>query len=198
MRRQTKPHGLAARWPLRPLDVDPFHLPARYALPVRSAAGGQAEEQDSIFITREQVAVERCREGRPVQRQTLAVAAFAGVAVRIARLAGATPTFAISVNLHHEEPDLCLPLHMANDLCDAGARWLSWGRMLKLPLLLPTPDGDWREAKGAPGRLTLGPPAPRSPRLALAGRRSRMSAVREVGSMTNLVRIEGIEIIART
>lgn len=201
MRRQSKPQGLAARWPVRPLDVDPFHLPARYALPVCSAAGGQADRQaggqDNILITRDRVAVERTAAGARLEATSCEVGEFEGVAIRIDRAGEGAQAFVISVNLHHDEPDLCLPLHVAFDMYDVGARWQSWGRALALPLLLPSPDGGWREPDETPGRLFTRAPSPRHPRLLLAGRRSRMSAVREVGRLDQSTVFAGAEIIAR-
>lgn len=196
MRRQTKPQGLAARWPVRPLDVDPFHLPARFVLPVCSPAGGQVT-QDNILITSQAVAVEHNMPGALRRIAQVAVKDFQGVAIRIDRLGDGPQAFAISVNLQHDEPDFCIPLHMAFDMCDASARWQSWGRALSLPLLMPTPDGGWREPDEVPGRMIVREAFRRHPRLALKQRRSLMSAVREVGRFEGLDVLPGDEIIAR-
>lgn len=197
MRRQTKPQGLAARWSACPLDVDPYHLPARYTLPVSSAAGGPAVTQDNILITPQAVAVGQEHLGTKTHVQETAVEEFSGIAIRVDRLGNGPQAFVISVNLHHDEPDLCIPVHMAFDMTGACERWQSWGRALKLPLLLPTPDGGWREPDEVPGKLIIRAPYRRHSRLVLKKRRSLMSAVRETGRFDGFEVIAGTEIIAR-
>lgn len=197
MRRQTKPQGLADRWTVRPLDIDPFQLPARFALPVQSITGLRAAARDHIRIDANSVAVERAAGEGPMSVERHSFDAFSGIAIRMDGASGTDADFAISVNLHHDDPDLCIPLHVAFDMDDAGARWQSWARALNLPLLLPAADGGWREPAEAPGKLTLKRAIPRAPRRALAKRRSRMSAVREAGQSGPTATLSGAEIIAR-
>ena len=197
MRRQTKPQGLAARWPLRPLDIDPFRLPVQYSLPVVSATGQASQACDRIEIGRNAIAVEHAGAGLPAVRRRFAFEDFSGVAVRIEPLGDAGDGYAVSVNLHHPDPKLCFPLHVSLDMMDVGARWQSWARALKLPLLLPAPDGSWREPIARLGKLAVNRPYPRSARLALKGRRSVMSSLREMGAPGPMLRVCGAEIIAR-
>lgn len=191
-----RPQGLAARWAARPLDVDPFQLPARFALPLCEASGRPPRLQDSVVISGDSVAVERAETGGA--RTRLPLDEFTGVAIRFDRLPADGRGLVISVNLHHGDPDLCIPVHIAFDLCDAGARWQSWGQRLKLPLLLPTPDGEWREPDDYPGKLVVRRPFARNPRQALKCRRSLFSAVRETGHCRPMPILPGTEIIART
>ena len=83
MRRQTKPQGLAARWLARPLDIDPFQLPARFDLPVQAAPDRARRALDRIEIDPQSIAVEReGAAGAPI-RQQLPLADFSGVAIRM-------------------------------------------------------------------------------------------------------------------
>ncbi len=191
------PQGLAARWPVRPLDIDPFRLPAHFALDVCGTSGQAPEARDLIIISPDAVAVEREVPGARTVRETLAADAFSGVAVHMELYGEDERDFAISVNLHHEDPRLCIPLHMAFDMDGVGARCQSWARALRLPLLLPARDGTWCELGTRLGRLTVGPPSPRSPRLLLATRRSLTASLRQVGMAKDRGRIRGAEITAR-
>lgn len=195
MGRQAKPQGLAERWLAHDLDVDPSHLPARFALPVGDADGRSAGAQDTITIGRDAVAVEH---GERANRQIVPIGDFEGVAVRLDRLPHDGSSFVISVNLQHDNPDLCVPVHIAFDMTVVTARWQDWGRALRLPLLLPAGDGGWQEPTEYPGKLVVRRPSPRSARAALRGRRSLFSAVREVGHWGPAPILCGTEIIART
>lgn len=198
MRRQTNTQpGLAARWPVRPMDVDPFQLPARFSLPVKSVAGKLMGARDRIRIEGGRIAVEREVLGRRAIVREYRAQDFSGVAIRAALVGENGDTFAVSVNLHHADPELCIPLHMSFDMNDVNARWQSWGRALGLPLLAPSPDGTWREPVARLGRLAVGPAFGRQARKALAGRRSWMSALRETGRRGDMPMLGGTEIIAR-
>ena len=197
MRRQTQPHGLAVRWPLRPLDIDPYGLPVRFALPVDSDADQAPEARDLIEINQGAIVVEHQVSGHRSVRRALPLDDFSGIAIRIESLVDEIDGFATSVNLHHPDPKLCFPLHMSYDISDIGARWQSWGRALKLPLLLPALDGSWREPIERFGKLKVNPPHVRPARLALNARRSAISSVRDTGDQNLIHHIAGEELIAR-
>lgn len=197
MRRQTQPQGLAARWPVHPLDIDPFRLPVAFTLDVAGASGGPAQARDHITISRTTVSVKRALCGTAVAFESLALDEFSGVTVRLEARDGDSGAFAVSVNLHHHDPHLCIPLFVAFDMDDVGARCQSWARALRLPLLLPALDGAWREAAPRLGRLVVGRPRMRDTRLALRPRRSQAASFREVGMQLAPKRLEGVEIIAR-
>lgn len=197
MRRQTKPQGLAARWLARPLDIDPYQLPARFDLPVQGAQERARRILDRIEINRQSIAVEREGDAGASVRQHLPLDAFSGVAIRMEPVGDDCESFAVSVNLHHEDPDLCIPLHVAFDLMEVNARWQSWGRALGLPLLVPGLDGAWIEPLQRIGKVRVSRHCARPPRKVLSVRRSCLSAVREVGDKRPAQKITGAEIIAR-
>ena len=75
----------------------------------------------------------------------LPLAAFRGVAIRLAHKANENPT-AIAVVLEHGDPALSLPLYASSESDDIVAEWReSWGRVLGLPLLVAEGDGSLRE-----------------------------------------------------
>lgn len=197
VRRQTQPHGLAVRWPLRPLDVDPYGLPVRFALPVDSDAVQARAARDLIEIRQSSIAVEHQVSGHPSVRRALPLEDFSGIAIRIESLDDGLDGFAMSVNLHHPDPKLCFPLHMSCDMSNIGARWQSWGRALNLPLLLPELDGSWCEQIELFGKLKVNPPHMRPARLALNARRSAISSVRDMGDLKLIHNVAGEELIAR-
>jgi len=197
VRRQTQPHGLAARWVMSPMDLDPYALPVRYALTVMSDAEDARDACDLIEINQGSIAVEHQVSGVPSVSRTLPLENFLGIAIRIESLDDGHDGFAISVNLHHPDPKLCFVLHMSYDMSDVCARWQSWGNALKLPLLLPSLDGSWREPIDRFGKLKVNPPYVRPARLALNARRSAISSVREIGDPRLVHSVAGAELIAR-
>ena len=197
MRRQTQPHGLAARWVMSPVDIEPYALPVRYVLTVMSDEDHARDARDLIEINRGTIAVEHQVSGVPSVSRNLPLEDFLGIAIRIESLDDGHDGFAISVNLHHPDPKLCFPLHMSYDMSDVCARWQSWGNTLTLPLLLPALDGSWREPIDRFGKLKVNPPHVRPARLALNARRSAISSIREMGDPTLEHQIGGAELIAR-
>lgn len=179
------------------MDVDPFQLPARFSLPVKSVAGKLMGARDRIRIEGGTIAVEREVFGRRAVVREFRAQDFTGIAIRAAVVGEDGDRFAVSVNLHHADPELCIPLHVSFDMNDVNARWQSWARALGLPLLMPSPDGNWREPVKRLGRLTVGQAFGRQARKSLAGRRSCMSGLRETGRREQMRMLRGTEIIAR-
>lgn len=198
MRRQTQPHGLAARWCVRALDLDPRKLPVRYSLQVETCADERRAARDLIEIMPGGLSVLHEVSGHFPVKRAFTWEEFSGVAVRVEVLDNTGENFAVSVNLHHADPKLCFPLHMSDCMDDVCARWQGWGRVLRLPLLLPTADGGWREPVERFGKLLVNPPCGRSVRLGLASRRSGYSSIREMGNPALISQVDGHELIART
>ncbi len=198
MRRQTKPQGLVDRWVKHPFEIDPFSLPACFSLRANNLAGHLCHAKDIVTIDSETVIVQPEYCGIRMRPNSFQLSEFRGIAVRITPCEKLENEFAISVNLHHDRKRLCLPLYMTFDFGNVAARWQAWGRVLKLPLLLPTLDGNWREAVERLGKVTIGQPCPRNARLLLAARRPIFPFFRETGHSDNLQVINGREIIARS
>ena len=119
--------------------LDPFSLPVRFAI-----ADAAADEHLRIVdLHRERVVLHRRVRGMRMALN-LPLAAFRGVAIRLAHKANENPT-AITVVLEHGDPALSLPLYASSESDDIVAEWRSWGRVLGLPLLVAEGDGSLRE-----------------------------------------------------
>lgn len=197
MRRQTQSQGLAARWQPAPLDVNPFQLPARFNLSVESSTGTALTDWDHIIVRQGAITIERDVPGVGYCREEHAIETFSGVAIRIDTTDASPEGFVVSVNLHHADPELCIPLHMAFDMNDASAHWQSWSRILGLPLLLAASDGTWREPVERLGKLVVHDAYARNPRLCLKRRHSHVSSTRSKAAGRNRAPLHSREIIAR-
>jgi hypothetical protein len=121
------------------LRLDPFSLPVRF-----EAADDAADERRRVVdLHRERVVLRRSVGGMRMALN-MPVAAFRGVAIRVAGEAG-TPPSSIAVVLEHTDPALSLPLFSSPETSDIVAEWQSWGRVLGLPLLVAEGDGSLRE-----------------------------------------------------
>jgi Family of unknown function (DUF6101) len=174
--------------------LDPF------ALPVRFAASDQAADERVRYVElhRERVVLRRALRGIKMA-VALPVAAYRGVAIRTEPPAGEA-SGAVTIVLDHADPALSLVLYRATDGTDIVAEWQSWGRVLRLPLLVAGPDGALREPFERVGALCVAAPAARRRRRsALKARRAALPLRRRMGSIprTPLVHRGEREIIAR-
>ena len=112
--------------------------------------------------------------------------AFTGVAARAEEDAEGRVT--VTLELLHADPQLCVPLLIANDLDHVAGDWREWSRLLSLPMLMV-------EADGSVSTLEVEPRS--SDRRRRASRRPRFLMRRATGSALIAMRIEGVEIIAR-
>jgi hypothetical protein len=175
--------------------LDPFSLPVRF-----TAHDEAADERLRVVdLHRERVVLRRSVRGVRMALN-LPVAAFRGVAIRMAFAESeATPTN-IAVVLEHGDPALSLPLFSANECDDIVAEWQSWGRVLGLPLLVAETDGSLREPFARVGALRVQAPTWRRRRRgAIAKRRPSRLLRRRPGSLpaSPVVHRDEREIIAR-
>jgi hypothetical protein len=128
----------------------------------------------------------------------LPLAAFRGVAIRIAARANENPA-AVTVVLEHGDPELSLPLYASSEGDDIVAEWQSWGRVLGLPLLVAEQDGSLREPFTRLGAVRIEAPASRRRGTAIAHRRPTRLLRRRPGALasTPVVHRGEREIIAR-
>jgi hypothetical protein len=133
--------------------------------------------------------------GLPVNLQ-IPLRAFVGVAVRMVPV-GTNGDIEVTVELHHRDPALCLPLVVSDDPAEVAADWQAWGRALGLPLLLVRQDGEIEAPLNQMGEMTLLPSKPRRRHSYFAGRRPRFLARRKPGGEIMLERVSAREIIAR-
>jgi uncharacterized protein DUF6101 len=174
--------------------LDPFSLPVRF-----EAADAEADEHRRIVdLHRERVVLHRSVRGMRMALD-LPLAAFRGVAIRLAARANETPP-ALAVVLEHGDPALSLPLYASNESDDIVAEWQSWGRVLGLPLLVTEQDGSLREPFTRLGAVRIEAPASRRRHSTAIARRRPTRLLRRrpgVRASTPVIHRGEREIIAR-
>jgi hypothetical protein len=120
---------------------------------------------------------------------------FAGVAARAIDHGNGEVT--VTLELHHKDPALCIPLLVAHDLYDIAADWRAWSDAYRIPMLMVEADGIARQLDEH--LLTAGskPPKPRRRHSYFAERRPRFLVRRTTGKLGVTMKISGKEIIAR-
>lgn len=121
--------------------------------------------------------------------------AFLGVAARAIDHGNGEVT--VTLELHHSDPDLCVPLLVAHDLCDIAADWRAWAEAYRIPMLMVEADGVARPLEPQIGDVRTSPVKPRRRHSYFADRRPRFLVRRSTGSLGIMMRIDGREIIAR-
>ena len=140
MRRQATTSRLAPAGSSRDERLDPFALPLRF-----EATDHTADQRvRTIELHPERVVLRR--EFRGIKMAVnLPVTAYLGVAIRMEPPSEET-IGAVTIVLEHPDRELSLTLYRATDTFDILAEWQSWGRTLRLPLLVAEPDGGLRSA----------------------------------------------------
>lgn len=185
-------HGLKPVWAGRDLRLDPFRLPQAVSYATADAHG------DVHFTVSERGAV--IRRTLPNAHLPVSIAlpprAFAGVAARAVEEDG---EITVTLELHHVDPALCVPLLVAHDLNDVAADWKSWACAFTLPMLMIETDGTVTTiddgslfASEAKAQCR---PARRMP--GMKDRRPRLRARRKLKGLGVRCVVNGREIIAR-
>ena len=179
-------------WAGSVLRLDPEHLPQQVSYWARNESGEIAITLDKRGAV--------LRRALPSSRLPVSVAlparVFMGVAARAIDHGDGEVT--VTLELHHTDPELCVPLLVAHDLDDIAADWRSWAASYNLPMLMVEADGVARPLDRQLGAVHLGRPRPRRRYSFFADRRPRFLVRRRTGSLgiARLV-IDGEEIIAR-
>ncbi|MDO9415703.1 DUF6101 family protein [Pararhizobium sp.] len=121
--------------------------------------------------------------------------AFKGVAARAIDHGNGDVT--VTLELHHEDQDLCIPLLVAHDLADIAADWRSWSEAYNIPMLMVEADGVARPLEEHLGDVRTRAVKPRRRHSFFADRRPRFLVRRSTGSLGVQMKIDGREIIAR-
>jgi hypothetical protein len=120
---------------------------------------------------------------------------FRGVAARAIDHGDGRVT--VTLELHHDDPDLSIPLLVAHDLCDIAADWRSWADAYNIPMLMVEADGVARPLEEHLTNIANKNSKPRRRHSYFAERRPRFLVRRSVGRLGVTMKIEGEEIIAR-
>lgn len=183
--------GLKPVWAGCNMRLDPYHLPQAVSYAARDDFG------DVSFTIDHRGAVIR----RTLEMSSLPVTiamparAFRGVAARA--LEDTTGMVTVTLELLHDDPRLCVPLLVADDLDDVAADWRAWAEAYRLPMMLFEADGVARTLDDSVGTVRTDPPQPRRKRRPSDAKRPRFLARRKTGNLGLRLVIGGEEIIAR-
>lgn len=178
-------------WAIETLRLDPARFPQQICI------SGTDGDNDVTITLDERGAVLRktlSSSGLPISF-ALPARAFRGVAARAIDHGDGKVT--VTLELHHNDPELCIPLLVAHDLCDIAADWKSWSEAYRIPMLMVEADGVARPLEEHIGDIRTRETAPRRRHSYFAGRRPRFLVRRTTGKLGVAMKIEGKEIIAR-
>jgi len=121
--------------------------------------------------------------------------AFKGVAARAIEDAHGNVT--VTLELHHHDRELCVPLLCAHDMQDISADWHSWSRLMKLPMLIVGVDGEPTAVQATLGEIMIEQPWERRKRITTLNHRPNFLRRRKMGSVGPVEKLTAAEIIAR-
>lgn len=182
----------APKWASRTLRLDPYRLPHSVSL--------DRGVQFSYNIDRTGAVMRRqlgC--GLPVS-MALPNKSFKGIAARV--IAGDKGNSIFTLELHHYDPDLCLPVLVADNLDDIAADWHAWSRMMRLPMLIVDEDNIAIPVREQLGMILVEEPHERRKRITIVRHRPwflrrRKTGVQFEGNDIVLRKLDAKEIIAR-
>ncbi|MBP1850376.1 DUF6101 family protein [Rhizobium halophytocola] len=182
---------LKPAWAGATLRLDPARFPQHATYALRDSS------QDVTITLDERGAVLRKMlpsSGLPISF-ALPARAFRGVAARAIDHGDGEVT--VTLELHHDDPDLCIPLLVAHDLCDIAADWRGWSDAFRIPMLMVEADGVARPLEEHLGVVRTRELQPRRRHSYFAQRRPRFLVRRSTGKLGVAMKISGKEIIAR-
>jgi len=182
---------LKPAWAGATLRLDPARFPQQVTYALRDTS------EDVVITIDARGAVLRKvlpSSGLPLSF-ALPARAFKGVAARAIDHGNGEVT--VTLELHHDDPDLCIPLLVAHDLCDIAADWRSWAEAFRIPMLMVEADGIARPLENHIGDVRTHATKPRRRHSYFADRRPRFLVRRTTGKLGVTMKIEGKEIIAR-
>lgn len=178
-------------WAGAAMRLDPFRLPQAVTY-----AGRDDQAEVDILVDHRGARLRRrlANSGLDVSL-VLPFRAFSGVAARAIEddFGNVTAT----LELHHADPQLCVPLLVAENLDDIAADWRGWAKAAGLPMLLVEADGVARPLEAALGHVRADAPIDRRKGRATPKRRARFLARRRSGDLGVRLVVSGEEIIAR-
>lgn len=183
--------GAQPAWAGHEFRLDPSRLPQALSYAARDDVG-----ETEITVNRRGATLKRTlkRSGLPLHI-ALPARAFRGVAVRATETG---PEHAlVTLELLHEDEELCVPLSVGHDLPAIARDWQSWSELLDLPMMMIDAEGVVRTLEESAPALATGKARTRRPHAMLAERRPRFLARRRLGHLGVRLMVHGEEIIAR-
>ncbi len=133
------------------------------------------------------------KSGIPVSI-ALAARSFRGIAARA--MENGVGDITVTLELHHEDARMSVPLLVASDLYDVAADWRGWSELFQLPMLMVEADGNVTALEDTLGQVRRNEPVGRR-HGSHRGRRPRFLARRKPGGLGVRLMVQGEEIIAR-
>ena len=183
--------GAQPAWAAYEFRLDPARLPQEL-----SYAARDDRDETTITVNQRGATLKRTlkQSGLPLHI-ALPARAFRGVAVRATETG---PEHAlVTLELLHEDEELCVPLSVGYDLQAIARDWQSWSELLDLPMMMIEADGVARTLEESARAITVGEPKERRPHAMFAERRPRFLARRRLGNLGVRLMVHGEEIIAR-
>ncbi len=178
-------------WAGNEFRLDPERLPQsmRYA--------SRSEQGDITISLDHRGAILRKtlpQSGLPISF-ALPARAFKGIAARAIDHGDGCVT--VTLELHHSDPDLSVPLLVAHDLDDIAADWRAWSELYRIPMLMIEADGIAHPLDEQIGDVQVKSIRPRRRSVFMAARRPRFLMRRATGRLGVRMKIKGREIVAR-
>jgi hypothetical protein len=170
------------------MRLDPYQLPYRVGY-------GQEADGFSYTIDRQGAVMKRKLSCGLAVSMALPANCFKGVAARAVEHQDGSIT--VTLEMHHHDPALCLPLLVSGDLDDIAADWHAWSRLTKLPMLIIESDNVARALSERLGAIMIEPPIERRRRFATLKHRPWFLRRRKPGVIGEVVRVSGEELVAR-
>ena len=120
---------------------------------------------------------------------------FEGIAAKAVELSDGTQQ--VTLELHHQDPALCIPVLVSDNLDDIAADWHSWSRLMKLPMLMIGADNMAHPVREELGMVMIEDPIERRKRISTIKQRPWFLRRRKVGIVGEVQKITAAEIIAR-
>lgn len=184
--------GLKPVWAGRTMRLDPYRLPQMTSFATHDDFGDVSFTIDQRGATVRRILK---KSGLPAT-VVLPARAFRGVAARA--IEDDLLNVTVTLELLHNDPQLSVPLLVADNLEDVAADWRAWAEAYRLPMLLIEADGVARTLEESLGAaIKAMPPQGRRKGRPTMARRSRFQARRKTGDLGLRLVIGGEEIIAR-
>ncbi|MCM2294553.1 DUF6101 family protein [Allorhizobium sp. BGMRC 0089] len=179
-------------WAGATFRLEPSRLPQHVSYALRDSFGKVSITLDKRGAVMRKILPE---SGLPLSF-ALPARAFRGVAARAIDHGNGEIT--VTLELYHDDPELCIPLLVAHDLSDIAADWRNWAETFNIPMLMVEADGVARPLEEHLGAIKTHAPRPRRRHSHFAERRPRFLVRRTTGSLGVIMKISGKEIIARS
>lgn len=174
-------------WAAEPIRIDPYRLPARLGTDVNAGPVYTVDRLGAV--------VKRRLPGGLTVSMALPRRAFLGVAARA--VATSMGAYRVTLELHHADPMLCVPLLVSEDLDDIAADWHAWSRRLNLPMLIVDAEENASSVRAMLGEIMVEPPLRRRKRRESVRRRPNFLRRRKAGTVGEVIRLHGTELTAR-